>query len=238
MNLLLIAAAKKLGRDTDIMDSYWKYQQREQNWFFSPNPNLDQATRKPSSLDNWNSWDRLSVKQKMTLSTLAGFKNDATDIIRNTSHLSKLKDALSSKWRNDLYSIFWANEGSGKLWLCNVFIGDAIYLYNGRNFTSGNNHYYDPYQIYSGQSFLRKRNSYKEVKAGDIVVFKYGGSPKHVEIITEVQKNRFADDGFCSIGAGRGQKRSDLGVVKCDSHRWFIGGRRELEDKGNIYFYI
>ena len=237
MNLLLITAAKKLGRDPDIIDSYWKYQQREQNWFFSPNPNLDQATRKPSSLDSWNSWDRLSVKQKMTLSTLAGFKNDATDVIRNTSHLSKLKDGLST-WRDDLYSVFLANEGSGRLWLCNVFIGDAIYLYNGSDFTSGNKHYFDPCQIHSGQSFLRKRNSYKEVKAGDIVVFKYAGIPKHVEIITEIQKNRFADDGFCSIGAGRGQEKNDLGMIKCDSHKWFIEGRRELEDKGNTYFYI
>ena len=59
----------------------------------------------------------------------------------------------------------------GKLWLCNVFVGDAIYLYNGKNFTSENNHYYDPSQIYMGKSFLRKRNSYKDVKAGDICGF-------------------------------------------------------------------
>lgn len=238
MSLLLVQAAKKLGSDIEIMDSYWAYHEREQNWFFSPNPNLDQACRKPTSFDNWNSWNRLSTKQKMTLSTLAGFKNDATDIKKNKNHFSKLREAYMSKWRADLYSIFWANEGNGKLWLCNVFVGDAIYLCNRKNFTSGNNHYYDPKQIYGGQSPLRKRSDYKDIQAGDICVF---GS-HHVEIITRIQKNTFADDGFCSIGAGRGVNREQVGNVKCDSDwGWglpYVGGSRELKDKNNSYYYI
>ena len=76
-----------------------------------------------------------------------------------------------------------------KHWLCNVFVGDAIYLYNGRNFTSGNNHYYDPSQIYMGQSFLRKRSSYKDAQAGDIVVSRnFLGEWSHVEIITSIKR--------------------------------------------------
>ncbi len=104
-----------------------------------------------------------------------------------------------SGWRSDLYSVFWSDVSNGKRWLCNVFVGDAIYLYNRKNFTSGNNHYYDPSQIYMGKSFLRKRNSYKDVQKGDIVVF--GSS--HVEIIIDIENNWIDDNGFCSIGAGR-----------------------------------
>ncbi|OEK08996.1 hypothetical protein A8C32_13955 [Flavivirga aquatica] len=232
MNLLLVEAAKKLGTDKEIMDSYWAYHEREQNWFFSPNPNLNQASRRPASFDNWSSWDRLSTKQKMTLSTLAGFKNDATDIKRNKNHFSKLREAYISKWRTDLYSIFWANDSNEKLWLCNVFVGDAIYLCNGKNFTSGNNHYYDPKQIYNGQSFLKKRNSFKNVQAGDICVF----GTSHVEIITKIHKNWIADDGFCSIGAGRGGNRDDMGLIKCDS--FFSFGKRELDNDNHTYFQI
>ena len=67
MSLLLVEAAKKLGADKEIMDSYWTYHEREQNWFFSSNPNLDQVSRRPTSFDNWNSWDRLSTKLKILM---------------------------------------------------------------------------------------------------------------------------------------------------------------------------
>ena len=125
---------------------------------------------------------------------------------------------------------------NGKLWLCNVFVGDAIYLYDGRNFTSGNDHYYDPSQIYMGKSFLRKRKSYKDVEAGDIVVF----GTSHVEIITSVQNNWILDDGFCSIGAGRGGSgesgRDNMGKVKCDG--FFSGITRELDNSDNSYYSL
>ncbi|WP_064968175.1 hypothetical protein [Tenacibaculum ovolyticum] len=141
---------------------------------------------------------------------------------------------IMSGWRSDLYSVFWSDASNGKRWLCNVFVGDAIYLYNRKNFTSGNNHYYDPSQIYMGKSFLRKRNSYKDVQKGDIVVF--GSS--HVEIITDIENNWIADNDFCSIGAGRGGNRYDMGDVRCDSHKWYIGGSRELKDSNNTYYSI
>ncbi|MCQ4140628.1 hypothetical protein [Chryseobacterium sp. EO14] len=116
-----------------------------------------------------------------------------------------------------------------------MFVGDAIYLSNGKSFTSGNNHYYDPRQIYAGKSFLNKRSNYKDIKAGDIVVF----GTHHVEIITEIKKFWLADDGFCSIGAGRGrsyEEREGDGKIKCDS--FFSFGTRELENKDNSYFYL
>ncbi|MGB0879538.1 MAG: hypothetical protein ACPGTO_03125 [Polaribacter sp.] len=235
MNLQLIAAAKRLGKDKDIMSSYWKYHERMQNWFFSPNPNLDGACERPTSFDGWVSWFKLSTKQKMTLAALAGFKSDATDIQKTKAHFSKLKEAYMDKWRTDLYSIFWANEESGNLWLCNLFVGDAIYFYNRKSFTSGNKHYFDPKQISNGESFLKKRRNYEEVQAGDICVF----GKHHVEIIIKIHNNWISDDGFCSIGAGRGVNPNSIkgdGKKKCNS--FFANATREINNNNNSYYYI
>ena len=197
------------------MDSYWAYQERAQNWFFSPNPNLDGATKKPMSFPSSARWKQLTseqrksvwrsfnIRERMTLTTLAGFGYEGRGInLDNSTHFSKLQNAYG-QWKHNLYSVFWSDNSSNKRWLCNVFVGDAMYLYNRKNFTAANRHYYDPKQIYMGHSFLRKRENYKEVQVGDIVVFKYFGTPEHVEIITDIQNNLIADDGFCSIGAGR-----------------------------------
>jgi len=251
MSLLLVETAKQLGSDKEIMDSYWAYHEREQNWFFSPNSNLEGATAKPHGLpssDSWKKkttverkqvWNRLSLKQRMTISTLAGFGYEGRDInLDSSTHFSKLREALS-EWRDDLYSVFWSDTSDGKRWLCNVFIGDVIYLYNRKNFTSGNRHYYDPSQIHMGKSFLRKRNSYKDVKAGDVVVFKHNGRWEHVEIITSVKKNTFSDDGFCSIGAGRGlspNNSNGTGREKCDS--FFSDSTREIDNNNHAYFFL
>lgn len=246
MSLLFVEAAKRLSSDKEIMDSYWSYHEREQNWFFSPNPNLEGGTSKPHDLpssDSWKKktskerkqvWNRLSLKQRMTISTLAGFGYEGRGInLDSSTHFSKLREALVSGWRSDLYSVFWSDTSHGKRWLCNVFVGDTIYLYNRKNFTSGNNHYYDPSQIYTGKSSLRKRNSYKDVQAGDICVF----GTHHVEIITSIQKNLIADDGFCSIGAGRGRSKSYMGSIECDGAFSFFG-KRELNNDDHTYFYI
>ncbi|MCV6630623.1 MAG: hypothetical protein OIF50_12295 [Flavobacteriaceae bacterium] len=251
MSLDFVEAAKRLGSDKEIMDSYWEYHERNQNWFFSPNPNLDGATRKPSfpSSDTWKKlkslerkqrWNSFSLRQRMTIATLAGFGYEGRGInLDNTHHFSKLREACISVWRDDLYSVFWSDTSNGKRWLCNVFVGDAIYLYNGSSFTSANDHYYDPSQIYIGKSSLWKRDGYKDVQKGDIVVF----GDYHVEIIIEIEKNWIADDGFCSIGAGRGGSAKDMGSIRCDSHGGafgipYLGGARELKDNNNTYFYL
>lgn len=246
----LAQTAKQLGMNKEIMDSYWEYHERKQNWFFSPNPNLDGATRRPifPTANDWKKytpaqrkqkWNNLSLRQRMTISSLAGFGYEGKSInLDSMNHFSKLREACMSKWKENLYSIFWSDLGDGKRWLCNVFVGDAIYLHNGSNFASSNNHYYDPKQIYKGQSVLKKRESYKDVKEGDIVVF----GTTHVEIVTSIQKNSFVDDGFCSIGAGRGMSREQVGSIKCDSDwGWslpYLGGARELKDDNNTYFYL
>ena len=81
----LAESAKQLGADKEIMDLYWAYHEGEQNWFFSPNPNLDSATHKPHSLPSSNSWKKktseqrrqvwrkLGLCQRMIISNLAGF---------------------------------------------------------------------------------------------------------------------------------------------------------------------
>ncbi|MFM2375668.1 MAG: hypothetical protein RLZZ165_765, partial [Bacteroidota bacterium] len=142
-----------------------------------------------------------------------------------------------ARWRPDLYSVFWSDTGSGKRWLCNVFVGDAIYLAHRRNFVSGNRHYYDPHQIYTGMSPLRQRRNPKDAEVGDIVVFSRLG---HVEIITEIEKRQDSKHGgFCSIGAGRGNPHSHPegdGIVKCDSRSAYR--HRQLEYEGNAYFQL
>jgi len=245
----LAETAKQLGANKEIMDSYWEYHEGKQNWFFSPNPNLDSATSRPifPTASNWKKynskqrkqkWNNLSVRQRMTISTLAGFGHEGRGInLDNMSHFSKLREACMSKWKNELYSVFWSDLGSGKRWLCNVFVGDAIYKYNGSNFVSSNNHYYAPKQIYKGQSTLKKRKSYKDVKEGDIVVF----GTSHVEIITKINDNWISDDGFCSIGAGRATNpKNDEGdgKEKCDNFIDLSFGARELNKKNNSYYYL
>ncbi|MCG8698600.1 MAG: hypothetical protein MI922_11140 [Bacteroidales bacterium] len=301
MSTFLADAAKRLGADDTIMHSYWEYHERRQNWFFSPNPNLASATRRPSplpKLETWKKltskerlqeWKRYSMKQRMTISTLAGFGPEGRRInLDSTNHYSRLQQGLS-KWRHDLYSVFWSDNGKGKLWLCNVFVGDAIYMYNRSSFTSSNDHYYDPEQISlvvrsqntisyfnflfplccvkvfrrsygyacklclalrkkkskifetlfhertTGKSNLNKRNSYKEVRVGDIVVI----DRTHVEIVTQVNYNWFYDHGFCSIGAGRAAHPNHSGgdgTEKCD----YFGAdeQRELENKNNTFYYL
>ena len=237
MNFRLVKAARQLGADTAVMSSYWKYHTREQNWFFSPNPYLESATRRPALFPDKSSWDNLSPNQRMTISALAGFDYKATGInLDNSSHLLRLR-AGYEQWRPDLYSIFWSDNGIGKRWLCNVFVGDAIYRYNGKSFTSGNNHYYDPKQTSLGRSLLHKRSSYKAVEAGDIVVF----GTHHMEIITEIRKHWLADDGFCSIGAGRGENPEEQGgdgKERCDLTYSRRNEVRELENPDNSYFYF
>jgi len=231
----LVNKAISLGRNRIIMNSYWDFHERKQNWFFSPNPRLAGATRKPNTFSTWKHWNSLSSSQKSTISTLAEFHYTASDVKKNDDHLKRLIKAYG-KWNSNLYSVFWSNTGSQKIWLCNVFVGDAIYLYNKKSFTGANRHYYDPRQILSGQTSLKKRASHKDVQPGDIVVFGKG----HVEIVTSLADHWFADDGFCSIGAGRGDSydNNGNGQIKCDPSGMDRYESRELENTNNTYFYL
>jgi hypothetical protein len=178
----------------------------------------------------------------MTIATLAGFGYEGRGINLETSHHFERLRAGYNKWRSDLYSVFWSDDSIGSRWLCNVFVGDAIYLYNKKSFTSANQHYFDPKQIYAGHSTLHKRRNVKDVQVGDIVVF----GTSHVEIITELRKNQVifssfkADNGFCSIGAGRGDNPTNNkgdGKVRCDS-TFTPSEDRELGNSEHSYYYL
>src|SRR4028119_1714292 len=122
MSFHLAEAAKRLGSDTVIMDSYWKYHERQQNWFFSPNYNLDNATKRPAPFPSEGDWDQLNTKerektlekrketwlkifngkQRMTISSLAGFGYEGKGInLDNSQHFARLKEGYK-KWRSDL----------------------------------------------------------------------------------------------------------------------------------------
>lgn len=164
----LVNAAKRLGRDTLVMDSYYNFQKGKFHWFFSPNPKLNSATEKPKALSTWDHWYRLAPNQRRTLASLAGFREDATNIVKNDPDLGKLKAAYS-KWRRDLYSVFWGNEKTG-VWTCNIFVGDAIYLWKQQSVMGTNRHYFDPKQIKRGEGPFKKVEP-KNAKPGTIVVF-------------------------------------------------------------------
>ncbi|MCG8697220.1 MAG: hypothetical protein MI922_04140, partial [Bacteroidales bacterium] len=87
----------------------------------------------------------------------------------------------------------------------------------------------------TGKSNLNKRNSCKEVRVGDIVVF----DRTHVEIITKINYNLFYDDGFCSVGIGRAdhpKNKGGDGAERCDY--FSADENRELENKDNTYYYL
>ncbi len=227
----LADAAKKLGSDKTIMDSYWNFQTKKQGWFFSPNGKLKSATSKPKKFNTWDDWKGLAPNQRRTLAVIAGFKEDTTTVIMNNTDLSKLKTAYS-KWRSDLWSVFWGNDRTG-IWTCNIFVGDALF-YAGKNIMASNRHYYDPRQIKSGNGF-KTRKTIDEVKIGDIVVML---GDRHVEIVTKIIEYKIFDKGFCSRGAGR-PFQSDIGTEKCDSNNIFTGNEdRELENKKNSFHYL
>ncbi|MGH1387855.1 hypothetical protein [Kordia sp.] len=225
----LADAAEYLGNQTIVMESYWNFQDDKYDWFFSPNYNLKSATKKPSKFNNWNDWQKFSSKVKKTIGNLAGFNKDITNVKKNDTDLDKLRKAYK-KWSANLYSIHWASNYGGA-WMCNVFVGDAMFLYK-RSITNAGQHYYDPDQISKGKSPLKEINA-KDVKRGTIAVMLNG---IHVEIITSLKTYYFSDKGFCSIGAGRGTK-SETGSIKCDSGTTFAG-TREIENTDNKYFKL
>jgi hypothetical protein len=226
----LAEAAEYLGNQSIIMESYWNFQKGIYHWFFSPNSHLDGAYSKPSKFETWDDWDNLNSPRKKTIGNLAGYNADITNVPRTTEGLTKLKESYK-KWNNNLYSIHWSSNYGGS-WMCNVFVGDAIYLYLKKSITNTNKHYYDPQQIQNGQSSF-KSIKVEKVKRGTIVLMLSG---IHMEIITSLKDYWFADKGFCSIGAGRGLK-SETGIIKCDSGIT-SDENRELNNPNNQYYSL
>lgn len=225
----LADAAVKLGQDKVVMDHYFLFQQHKIGWFFSPNPNLAGATKRPKRLDSWNDWYGLSFSQKRVVAFLSGFKEDATDIIAGNPHLIRLKEGLQ-RWRNDLFCIPWGNKDKGT-YTCNLFVGDAIYLWKKKSITNGIKHYYSPFEIMKGKSPLSLVKN-GELQRGHIVVF----GQTHMEIVTKTISFWIADDGFCSAGTGR-SSREQTGTIKCDG-AWRASGQREIGNSDNRYYSV
>ena len=86
-------------------------------------------------------------------------------------------------------------------------------------------------KIYVRNKLLLLRKSRTIYQAGGAIVV-FGTS--HMEIVTSRERNKYLDDGFCSIGAGRGT-RSSTGTVRCDN---IWGDKREIENKNNHFYSI
>ena len=223
----LADAAEKLASNTIIMDFYSHFEKGTYGFFFSPNSKLKSATGRPFKFENWEDWTSLNSKRQSTLAVLGGFREDATDIIKNNNHLNRLKEAFI-KWPENLYSVFWGNEFTGT-YTCNIFVGDSIFLWQGKSIMASNQHYYSPSQIIRGLSPFNKLEK-NIVERGAVVLFR----STHMEIVTSRERNRFFSDGFCSIGSGRGL-RSATGTIKCDSI-WL--STREIENKNNNFYTL
>lgn len=226
----LADAAEFLGNQNVVMKSYWDFQTSKYDWFFSPNPKLESATKKPKSFKNWKDWESFNSKIRKTIGNIAGFNKNVTDVQKNDTDLKKLISAYNS-WKSTLYSIHWSNDNTGGSWMCNVFVGDAIYLFNNKSITNSKIHYYDPKEITSGKGPFKKVKP-QNVRRGVIVAF----GTTHMEIVTSLKKFLIADDGFCSIGAGRSDENS-TGSVRCDSTLNPFG-TREIENDNNSYYLI
>lgn len=226
----LAEAAEYLGNQNIIMESYWNFQNGIYHWFFSPNKNLNGAYNKPSEFETWKDWDNFNSPIKKTIGNLAGYNADVTNVPNTVEGLKKLKVAYK-KWNNNLYSIHWSSNYGGS-WMCNVFVGDSIYLYLKKSITNTNKHYFDPKQIQDGQSPFKPIKA-EEAKRGTIVLMLSG---IHMEIITSLKDYWFADKGFCSIGAGRGIK-SETGTIKCDSST-SSDENRHLNNPQNNYYSL
>lgn len=223
----LASAAEALAGISLVMDYYSHFEQGTYGFFFSPNGKLESATKRPTSFSTWEDWPNLAANQRKTLAVLGGFKEDTTNVIKNDSDLKKLKAAYK-KWPKELWSIWWANDYGGT-WTCNIFVGDALYLWKKKSIVKDNRHYYAPSEISKGQGPFKKLAKDK-VERGAIVLF----GTHHMEIVTSRNHNTFFDDDFCSIGAGRGS-RSATGIEKCDD---FSSETREVENSDNSFYTL
>lgn len=226
----LVSAAEFLGGQDIIMRSYFKFQKNIYHWFFSPNPHLKSATAKPKKFNSWSDWNKFSTNVKKILGNIAGYNANVTNLGSADKDLKKLINAYKY-WNPNLYGIFWADKSGEGSYMCNIFVGDAIYLYTKKSMTNSNNHYFGPDELFAGKSPLRRIEP-SEVGRNTIAVMLSG---IHVEIITEIKTYVFETDGFCSIGAGR-MTLEETGAIKCDN---FEGVRtREVANDSNDYYVI
>jgi hypothetical protein len=65
LNSGLADAADSLAANSLVMDYYSHFESGKYHFFFSPNPHLELATKKPKQFSSWDDWDNiLSQNQK------------------------------------------------------------------------------------------------------------------------------------------------------------------------------
>lgn len=218
----IAAAAESLGKNTIIMESYMKLQENVNKWFFSKNPDLTGKYKKPKSLKTWNDWNDLDSMQRQVICNLNNINPNTLN--ENKENFNKIIAGYNS-WPSNLFAIFWGDKNYGT-WTCNIFVGEALY-WAGKSVTNKGK-YYSALQIHKNIEPFKKVEPNK-LKRGNIVTFHNGG---HTEIVTKSPlKFTFADDGFCSIGAGRAD--NTIGEIKCDSS--FANETREIFNENNAY---
>lgn len=188
----LADAADFLAKQTDIMDSYSRFQNKKQPWFFSPNSSLSGATFRPIRFNLWSDWNQLSQNQKRFLADSAHLKDTSI----GPKDYEKLKHAYAF-WPSRLYPVYWGG-GDAEAYTCSIFVGDCMY-YCG--VTGNNGKYHSAKDFWMGRiDGFHLVDKDKGVKRGDVCAYK----GEHVEIVTSVdsEKNFLNDLGFCSRGAG------------------------------------
>jgi len=222
--------AKVLGEDEIMMKSYKDFY-NQKGYFLTKNSRLIGAKRKPPRFpDNekgfskkWGDPNWFVITQKKYLLFLAGFSDQK---IITDSLYSSLKSAYDD-WNSKYFVVIYGASEASK-WACNLFVGEALYLADKTQMSTGK--YYSAKQIWNAEGGFKLVDK-KDVQEGDIAAF--GGH--HVEIVTRVRRGQwFEDDEFCSRGAGRGS--SGFGTERCDASftNWFSGSR-EINDE-NIKF--
>ena len=222
----IYSAAIQLGSNELIINSFKNFQDGRYKWFFSKNNNLVGKRSNDFVLKTWKGWDSLDSQKRVVLLNIAELPENPE---RTTENLEKLIES-SYKWKKNLYAIFWGSENAGA-WTCNIFVGEAIY-WAGKD-TSINGKYMTASSIHKNQSPFKKVQI-KDIVRGNIVTFNDG---HHTEIITKISLKHFiADDGFCSIGAGRSDS-DNIGEVICDG-ALTSSESREVNNKKNGYHKV
>ncbi|WP_204491235.1 hypothetical protein [Archangium primigenium] len=209
------------------MQSYELFQSGTRGWFFSPNRGLTGAKERPSKIESWKAFKALlnvGDKKAKVIADLAGIPDNSL----SERHWPTLKRAYDG-WPADRYAIF-QSSGTGGDYLCNVFVGDVIYLAGKSRMRDGGK-YYGAKEFYTGGVVPRcEQIEQRQSARGDIASWDFGNA-KHMEIVTKVtrEKGIFWDTNeFCSRGAGRAG--GEQGLEKCG------GGDRAL-DASNIKFF-
>jgi hypothetical protein len=205
--------AELLGKDKVTMESYEQFQSGTRGWFFSPNPGLAGAKERPSKLASWQAFKNLlnvGDKRAKVIADLAGLPDSRL----SETHWPTLKRTYDS-WPADLYAIFQSSDTGGD-YLCNVFVGDVLYL-AGRTRMREGGKYYSAAQLYKGGVVPRcEQVEQKHVSRGDIASWAFG----HMEIVTKIIRDKgyiWDTNAFCSRGAGR--VSGEQGVEKCEDNQ-------------------